>query len=299
MSVPPPRSNMVARPRLTQRLNMAMKERLTLIVAPAGWGKTTLISTWHADLGPNASPLAWVSLDAGDNDPIRFWTYVIAALNRQHPNMGENSLALLYASPSPPIEVVLTSLLNALALLPTETALVLDDDHLIETRPIHDALAFLLEHLPPNVHLVIASRSDPLLPLARLRARGVLTELRAANLRFTSEETTAFLTDVMELSLSAEEVAALQARTEGWIAGLHLAALSLQGRDDVAGFISAFTGSHRYVVDYLVEEVLSRQPGEVQDFLLQTCILDRLSGPLCDAVRERDDSRRLLAQVER
>ena len=299
MSVPPPRSNMVARPRLTQRLNMAMKERLTLIVAPAGWGKTTLISTWHADLGPNASPLAWVSLDAGDNDPIRFWTYVIAALNRQHPNMGENSLALLYASPSPPIEVVLTSLLNALALLPTETALVLDDYHLIETRPIHDALAFLLEHLPPNVHLVIASRSDPLLPLARLRARGVLTELRAANLRFTAEETTTFLTEVMGLPLSAEEIHALVVRTEGWIAGLHLAALSMQGRADMAGFITAFTGSHRYVVDYLVEEVLSRQPEAVQDFLMQTCLLDRLSGPLCDSVRRQSDSQALLEYVER
>ncbi len=299
ISVPPARLNMVTRPRLTQRMNTALRGTLTLIVAPAGWGKTTLLSAWHADANPGVWPLAWVSLDEGDNDPIRFWTYVISSLNTLHPGVGETALALMYASSSPPIEDVLTSLLNALIQLSTETVLVLDDYHLIGAQPIHDALTYLVEHLPSNVHLVIASRSDPLLPLARLRARSALTELRAANLRFTAEETTAFLTEVMGLSLSTEQVAALEARTEGWIAGLHLAALSLQGRDDVASFIASFTGSHRYVVDYLVEEVLSRQPEEVQDFLLQTCLLDRLSGPLCDAVREREDSQRLLEHVER
>jgi len=299
ISVPSLRLNMVTRPRLTERLNAAMKSPLALIVAPAGWGKTTLLSAWHAEASLSAWPLAWVSLDAGDNDPIRFWTYVLAALNTAHPGVGETPLALMYASSSPPIEDVLTSLLNALIQLPTEAVLVLDDYHLIEFQPIHDALMYLVEHLPPNMHLVIASRSDPLLPLARLRARGALTELRADNLRFTSEETTAFLTEVMGLPLSAEEVAALEAHTEGWIAGLHLAALSMQGRDDLAGFVAAFTGSHRYVVDYLVDEVLLRQPEEVQDFLMQTCLLDRLSGPLCDAVRERDDSQALLELVER
>src|SRR6266702_4300415 len=299
ISVPPPRLNVVTRPRLTERLNAAMKSPLALIVAPAGWGKTTLLSAWHAEASLSAWPLAWVSLDAGDNDPIRFWTYVLAALNTAHPGVGETPLAMMYASSSPPIEDVLTSLLNALIQLPTEAVLVLDDYHLIEAQPIHDALTYLVEHLPPNMHLVIASRIDPLLPLARLRARSALTELRAANLRFTADETTAFLTEVMGLSLSAEQVAALEARTEGWIAGLHLAALSLQGRDDVASFIASFTGSHRYVVDYLVEEVLSRQPEEVLDFLLQTCLLDRLSGPLCDAVRRREDSQRLLEHVER
>ena len=298
ISVPPARLNMVTRPRLLQRMNAAVRGTITLIVAPAGWGKTTLLSAWYADPSHGTLPLAWVSLDASDNDPTRFWTYVIAALNTLHPGVGETPLALFYASSSPPIEAVLTSLLNGLIQLPMETVLVLDDYHLIESQSIHDALTFLLEHLPPNTHLVLASRSDPLLPLARLRARGALTELRAANLRFTSEETTAFLTEVMGLPLSAEEVAALEARTEGWIAGLHLAALSLQGRDDVGGFIAAFTGSHRYVVDFLVEEVLLRQPEEVQDFLLQTCLLDRLCGPLCDAVREQNDSRRLLDQVE-
>ena len=303
ISVPPARLNMVMRPRLTQRMNAAMRGTLTLIVAPAGWGKTTLLSAWYADSsrrpGQSAWPLAWVSLDAGDNDPVRFWTYIISALNTLHPGVGEPSLALLYAPLSPPIEAVLTSLLNALIQLSTETVLVLDDYHLIEAQPIHDALTYLVEHLPPNVHLVIASRIDPLLPLARLRARAALTELRATDLRFTSQEAAAFLTEVMGLVLSAEEVAALETRTEGWIAGLQLAALSMQGRDDVAGFIDAFTGSHRYVVDYLLEEVLSRQPGEVQDFLLQTCILDRLSGPLCDAVRGANDSQARLAYVER
>jgi LuxR family maltose regulon positive regulatory protein len=298
ISVPSLRLNVVTRPRLTERLNAAMKGQLALVVAPAGWGKTTLLSAWHAEASFNTWPLAWVSLDAGDNDPTRFWTYVLAALNTVHPGVGETSLVLMYGSSSPPIEEVLTSLLNALSRLPTESILVLDDYHLIEVEAIHDALVYFVEHLPPNMHLVIASRSDPLLPLARLRARGALTELRADNLRFTSEETTAFLTGVMGLSLSAEEVAALESHTEGWIAGLHLAALSMQGRDDVAGFIAAFTGSHRYVVDYLIEEVLLRQPEEVQDFLMQTCLLDRLSGPLCDAVRGRGDSQVRLAQVE-
>jgi LuxR family transcriptional regulator, maltose regulon positive regulatory protein len=290
---------MVPRPRLTQRMHAAIRGPLTLIAAPAGWGKTTLLHAWSAEADRGAWPLAWVSLDASDNDPIRFWTYVLTALNTLHPGVGETPLAQLYASSPPPIEAVLTTLLNALIQLPTETVLVLDDYHLIEAQPIHDALTYLAEHLPPNVHLLIASRNDPLLPLARLRAQGLLTELRAPDLRFTLEETAAFLTEVMGLPLSAEQVTALQVRTEGWIAGLQLAALSLQGRDDVAGFIDAFTGNHRYVVDYLVEEVLMRQPAAVQDFLVQTCILDRLCGPLCDAVRGRDDSQARLAHLER
>jgi len=299
LSVPPARSNIVARPRLIHRMHTAIGGPLTLLAAPAGWGKTTLLHTWYTETDRGAWPLAWVSLDAGDNDPTRFWTYIIAALHTLRPGVGETPLALLYASSPPPIEDVLTSLLNALNQLPTDTVLALDDYHLIQAQPIHDALTYLVEHLPPKVHLVIAGRSDPLLPLARLRARGALTELRAPDLRFTVEETIAFLVEVRGLPLSAEQVTALHARTEGWIAGLHLAALSLQGREDLVGFITAFTGSHRYVVDYLVEEVLSRQPADVQDFLVQTCILDRLSGPLCDAVCGREDSQALLEQVER
>jgi LuxR family transcriptional regulator, maltose regulon positive regulatory protein len=299
LSVPPVLLDMVSRPRLMDRMNAAVRGPLTLIVAPAGWGKTTLLSSWHADPGRSAWPLAWVSLDAGDNDSIRFWTYVITALNLVHPGVGTLPLTLLQATPPPPIKLVLTSLLNALIPLSTETVLVLDDYHLIEAEGIVDTVSYLVEYLPANIHLIIASRHDPQLPLARLRGRGLLSELRADHLRFTSQETTAFLTEVMGLPLSREEVSTLQVRTEGWIAGLHLAALSLQGRDDVAGFIAAFSGSHQYVVDYLIEEVLSHQPAGIQDFLLQTCILDRLSGPLCDAVRRQNDSQALLEQVER
>jgi LuxR family maltose regulon positive regulatory protein len=272
---------------------------LTLISAPAGWGKTTLLHAWYAQASREHWPLAWVSLDAGDNNSLRFWTYVISALNALHPGVGETPLALLYAASPSPIEDVLAPLLNALIELPTEAVLMLDDYHFIEATTIHDALTYLVEHLPPKMHLVLASRNDPPLPLARLRARRVLNELRDDTLRFTVEETRRFLTEVMGLPLSAEQVAALQARTEGWITGLQLAALSLQGRYEVAGFIEAFTGSHRYVVDYLIDEVLVRQLAEVQDFLVQTCILDRLCGPLCDAVRGRADSQAMLEQIER
>ena len=253
-------------------MHAAIRGTLTLLAAPAGWGKTTLLQAWSAEADRDAWPLAWVSLDTSDNDPIRFWTYVLTALNTLHPGVGETPLAQLYASPPLPIEAVLTILLNAMIEFPTDTVLVLDDFHHIEVQPINDALTYLAEHLPPNVHLVIASRSDPLLPLARLRARGTVTEFHAPDLCFTVEETAAFLTEVMGLPLSAEQVTALQVRTEGWIAGLQLAALSLQDRDDVAGFIDAFTGNHRYVVDYLVEEVLMRQPAAVQDFLVQSCM---------------------------
>jgi len=280
-----------------QQMNAAMTGTLTLVVAPAGWGKTTLLHAWHAQASCDAWSLAWVSLDAGDNDPIRFWTYVLTALNTLHSGVGETALALLYAA-SFPTEAVLTTLLTALNQLPIGTVLVLDDFHHIEAQPIHDALTYFVEPLPPKVHLVIASRSDPLLPLARLRAQGALTEVRAPDLRFTVEESSAFLVEAIGLPLSAEQVAALQARTEGWIAGLHLAALSLQDREDVASFIAAFSGSHRYVIDYLLEEVLSRQPAAVQDFLLQTCILDRFCGPLCDVVRRREDSQALLVHLE-
>jgi len=298
LTAPAGRSHLAPRPRLLHRMHAAVQGPITLLAAPAGWGKTTLVTAWSAEADRGAWPLAWVTLDAADNDPVRFWTYVLTALNTLHPGVGETALAQLYATAPSPIEDVLTTLLNAVLELPTETVLALDDYHLIEAEGIHDALTFLVEHAPANLHLVIASRSDPSLPLARLRARGAVAEFRAPDLRFTVEETAAFLTEVMELPLSAEEVIALQGRTEGWIAGLQLAALSLQGRDDVAGFIEAFTGSHRYVLDYLFEEVLARQPAAVQDFLLQTCLLERLSAPVCDAVRERDDGQTQLAYLE-
>jgi len=228
-----------------------MRSPLILLIAPAGYGKTTLLSAWQAYPNRPAWPLAWVSLDGGDNDPARFWTYVITALNKLHTGVGETALILLRSPQPPSVESVLTSLLNALTSVSTEMVLVLNDYHMIVAQPIHDALTFLLEHLSPHLHLIIASRLDPLLPLARLRARGSLTELRITDLRFTLEEAAAFLKEVMALPLESSEITALEARTEGWIAGLHLAALSMQGRDDLAGFIKSFTGSSRYVIDHL------------------------------------------------
>ena len=281
--IPPSRRRVVLRPRLVERLDegLAAGHRLTLVSAPAGFGKTTLVGDWVAGCG---RPAAWLSLDEGDSDPSRFLTYLIAALQTVAPGIGEGVLAVLQSPQPPPLESTLTALLNDIAAIPSDVVLVLDDYHVLDARPVDDALAFLVEHLPPRLHLVIATREDPALPLARLRARGQLTELRAADLRFTPSEAAAFLNQVMGLALSAEEVAALEARTEGWIAGLQLAAISLQGRDDAAGFIASFAGSHHFVLDYLLEEVLQRQPEPVQAFLLRTSILDRLCGPLCDAV---------------
>jgi ATP/maltotriose-dependent transcriptional regulator MalT len=284
LHVPRPPLQLVRRPHLVERLQQAVERPLTLIAAPAGFGKTTLLSTWleHASL-----PAAWLSLEQDDDDLTRFWSYVFTALARVHQGLGTSALSLLQASPLsplPPIESVLTVWINELATLPHEMALVLDDYHLITAPPIHRAVTYLVDHLPPQLHLVMATRADPPLPLARLRARGHLTEIRAADLRFTSEEVMAFLTQALGPHLSTEEIAALEARTEGWIAGLQLAALSMQGRTDSAGFLAAFRGSHRYIIDYLVEEVLAQQPEPVQTFLLQTAILDRLQGSLCEAV---------------
>ena len=266
-----------------------------LVSAPAGFGKTTLLAAWLASGQHRAG---WLSLDQGDNRTRSFWTYVIAALQRASPGVGAAALALLDESDAP-IESVLGLLLNDLGPLPQDLVLVLDDYHLIDAHEIHAQMVFLLDHLPPHVHVVMASRADPSFPLARLRARGELVELRAGDLRFTSDEAAAYLNDAMQLDLSARDVAALEARTEGWIAALQLAALSVQGRADVAGFIAGFAGDDRYIVDYLVEEVLDRQPAEVRRFLLQTSILDRLSGPLCDAVTGLDTGRGQLEALER
>jgi LuxR family maltose regulon positive regulatory protein len=277
-------ADLVPRPRLVNQLQLGIQRPLTLIAAPAGFGKTTLLSTWleHTPL-----PAAWISLEHDDDDLTRFWTYVFTALERVHPGSGASALALLQAStlsPLPPIETVLTAWINALATLPHEVALVLDDYHLITEQSIHRSLTFLLDHLPRQLHLVMATRANPSLPLARLRTRGHLTEIRAADLRFTAEETAAFLTRGLGLELSDGDIAALEARTEGWIAGLQLAALSMRGRQDIPAFLKAFTGSQRYIIDYLTEEVLARQPEPVQTFLLQTAILERLQGSLCEAV---------------
>ncbi len=296
--IPPPRAKIVLRPRLIERLNegLAPSRKLTLISASAGFGKTTLVSEWVAGC---ERPVAWLSLDEGDNDPTRFLTYLVAALQTIADKYWSRGVGVLQSPQPPPTESILTALLNEITTIPDHFVLVLDDYHVIDSKPVDQALAFLLEHLPPQMHLVITTREDPPLPLARLRARGQLTELRAADLRFTPAEAAEFLNQVMGLNLSAEDIAALEARTEGWIAGLQLAALSMQGRSDATSFIQAFTGSHRFVLDYLVEEVLQRQPEGIHSFLLKTAILDRLSGSLCDAVTGREDGKGMLETLER
>ncbi|MBC8450567.1 MAG: hypothetical protein H8D78_22765 [Chloroflexi bacterium] len=294
--VPPVRPELVPRPRLIERLNAGLHRKLTLVSAPAGFGKTTLLSEWTQQ---SEFSVAWVSLDRDDSDPARFWAYFIAALQTVQADVGEGALAVFQSPQPPPIEAILTTLINEIATLPDPFALVLDDYHLIQAQPIHSALAFLLDHLPPQIHLVIAGRADPPLPLARLRGRGQLTELRETDLRFTLDEAATFLNQVMGLGLSAEDVAALEARTEGWIAGLQMAALSMRGRKDIPGFIAAFTGSHRYILDYLMEEVFQQQSADVQDFLLKTSILERFTAPLCDAIAEREDSHDVLLALER
>ncbi|MHC1739781.1 MAG: LuxR C-terminal-related transcriptional regulator [Anaerolineaceae bacterium] len=290
--VPPLRHNLVFRPRLVERLNegVTLGRRLTLISAPAGFGKTTLVSEWVAS--PRNHPteqilgnsVAWLSLDEGDNDPNRFLTYFITALQTIRINFGEGVLSLLQSAQTSFTASLLTELINEISTFPTNFVLVLDDYHLIDSKPIDQALTFIVEHQPPQMHLVITTREDPQLPLSRIRARDQLTEIRATDLRFTPSEAAEFLIQVTGLDLSVENITALETRTEGWIAGLQLAAISMQGHQDTPGFINSFTGSHHFVLDYLVEEVLNQQSEEVQDFLLKTSILDRLCGPLCNAV---------------
>jgi len=294
--IPPVRPDLVPRPRLIERLNQGMTYKLTLISAPAGFGKTTLLSEW---IPQSERPVCWVSLDPGDNDSTRFWCYFIAALQMRQRQLGENALSLLQSPQQPPIGFFLNTLLNEIAAFPDRFALVLDDYHAIETLALHDAIAHLVDHMPPQMHLVIATRADPSLPLAHWRARGQLTELRAGDLRFTPDEAALFLRQMMGLPLTAEQVAALDTRTEGWIAGLQLAALSMRGRQDISGFIAAFTGSHRYVLDYLMEEVFEQQSADVQDFLLKTSILDQLNSPLCDVVTGQAGSQATLERLER
>jgi LuxR family maltose regulon positive regulatory protein len=297
LNVPPVRPELVPRPRLIERLNAGFHCKLTLISAPAGFGKTTLLSEWAMGCG---RPVAWLSLDGGDNDPVRFWAYFIAALQREQAEIGKAALMMLQSPQPPAAEVFLTGLINEItAADPAPFALVLDDYHLIKAQPIHNALAFLLDHMPSQMNLVIATRADPPLHIARLRGRGQLAELRLTDLRFTPDEATRFLNQAMNLSLSIDDVTALASRTEGWIAGLQMAAVSMQGREDTASFVHAFTGSDRHILDYLVEEVLQRQPDHIQTFLLQTAILERLTGFLCDAITGQADGQATLEMLER
>jgi LuxR family maltose regulon positive regulatory protein len=279
--IPPRRRELVPRSRLVERLEAGLDRKLTVISAPAGFGKTTLLSECAAHC---RLPVSWLSLDEQDNHPTWFWTYIIAALQTLYEGVATTALEALQMPQTLPNETLLSQLINQIADLPEPFALILDDLHVITNPPIHEQLIFLVEHAPAQMHLVVSSRADPPWPLARWRARGQVVELRTDDLRFTAAETAAFLHETMGLDLSPEDVAALGARTEGWIAGLQLAALSMQGRDAVS-FVRAFSGSHRYILDYLVEEVLERQPAGIQEFLLQTSILERLTASLCDAVR--------------
>jgi ATP/maltotriose-dependent transcriptional regulator MalT len=294
LHVPGPQPGFVPRPRLVQALVEGLARGRVLVCAPAGFGKTALLADWARGSG---RLVAWLGLDSGDSDPVRFWRYAVAALEAARPGLAGQ------VGPLPPgsVEGLVTALINELAADPgaDEVLLVLDDYHMVDSGPVHESVAFLLENLPPGLQVVVASRSDPPLPLARLRARGLLAELRAADLRFTGEEAAALLREAAGAGLPGPAVASLVARTEGWAAGLQLAGLSLRGRADVAGFVAAFSGSHRFVLDYLADEVLDGQPGEVRAFLLETSVLDRLTGELCDAVTGRPGSQAMLEQVER
>jgi LuxR family transcriptional regulator, maltose regulon positive regulatory protein len=298
LHVPRRRRGLVARPRLIERLSRGVESALTLVSAPAGFGKTTLLTQWLAAAPADGRSAAWLSLDQRDNDPALFWTYLVAALKTAALGVGAGASSLL-RSPQPPIEAVLATLLDDLDAISNDVVLVLDDYHVIDASDVQDGMAFLLEHLPPQIHLVIAGRADPAFPLAGMRGRGQLVEIQAADLRFTPDEVATYLDEVMGLVLTARDVAALEGRTEGWIAALQLAALSIQGRDDIAAFIAGFDGDDRYIVDYSTEKVLQRQPENVQHLLLQTSILDRLSGPLCDAVTGQDGGEAKLAALER
>jgi len=297
---PPVRANCIVRPRLTEQINRGLDKALVLISAPAGYGKTTLVSSWLREIN---APSAWLSLEEGDNDPIRFLQYLIAALERIIPTLRPDSLGLLQGMQPAPFDALTSLLINEIAENSAPFVLVLDDFHVIHAKPILEMLAFLLEHMPPQMHLVLLARTDPPLPLSRLRARDQLVDLRADQLRFTLDEIAVFLRQVMGLRLSADDIAAMEARTEGWIAGLQLAALSMQGCQDIHGFVSAFTGSHYYIMDYLVEQVLQIQSEKVRSFLLQTSVLDRMCGPLCNAVVQADatepmDGRAMLEALE-
>ena len=297
LHVPRLRRGLISRPRLTAQLDDGFTQPLSLITAPAGFGKTTLIADW---LSQRNLPAAWVSLDAGDDDPARFWSYVIAALEILQPGVGERALALLNSPETHTAQVILTALINAVAASPMEFGLILDDYHVIDNPQIHAALAFLITHAPSQIHVVLSTRADPPLPMASWRARGLQIEIRAADLRFTADETTHFLNATMGLNLSAGEVAALDNRTEGWIAGLQLAAMALRAQEStrVAGFISEATSSNHFVVDYFLNEVLQAQEPGVRFFLRQTSFLERLSAPLCDAVTARQDSADILDFLE-
>ncbi|UCD99708.1 MAG: helix-turn-helix transcriptional regulator, partial [Chloroflexota bacterium] len=294
--IPQTSPDLVSRPHLISKLNAVVKVKFALISAPAGFGKSTLMSEWARSID---KPVAWLSLDEGENNLKRFLSYLIAAFQQIDGSVGERILSSLEATDNPPVEPLITILINEIAELREVFYLVLDDYHLITSQKINEALNFFLDHLPSNAHLVISARVDPTLPLSRYRARGQMIEIRLDDLRFTEAEVTAFLNELIGLDLSPADILALLARTEGWITGLHLAALSMQGRQDKQEFIAEFSGSHHYIIDYLVDEVMARQPEEIQAFLCKTSILDRFSASLCDDVLEISNSKMVLQALDR
>jgi LuxR family maltose regulon positive regulatory protein len=296
LGIPRTRPDLLPRTALVDRLEEAAAREFILVSTPAGFGKTTLLASWARN---SARPVAWLSLDGDDNDPVRFWRYVVTAIDLAYQGIGDQVRSLLDAPARPTLKAVVTALVNDLVACSGEIVLVLDDYHLIESHAIHDSLAFLLDHLPPGMHLVISGRSDPPIPLARFRARGQLAELRAADLRFSLEEAAGLLLNSWDIELPQESIAALVEQTEGWVTGLQLAALSLRGASDPVQFIQGLTGSNRYILDYLAEEVLEQQPGDVRSFLLDTSVLAQLSGPLCDLLTGRSDGQQMLEHLER
>lgn len=312
LNIPQPRPNFISRSRLLKQLEddllgaSGFTRKITLVSAPAGYGKTTLVADWGTKLRNmpdskfvNQIPtFCWLSLEEGDNDQVRFLVYFIAALKQVSERLGETTIAMLQSQQPPPPDVLLASLINDIVGTPSPLVLILDDYHLIHTPTIHQMLNFLIEHQPPQMHMVILTREDPPLPLPKLRVRGQITEIRQDDLRFTLEEMEDYLGKVVGLNLTKEDMSALERRTEGWVAGLQLAALSMQGRSNLSSFIKAFTGSNRYILDYLIEEVFKQQPLDMQDFLLKISVLDRLSAPLCDFVAGRSNSRELLQSLE-
>ncbi|MCA9983036.1 MAG: hypothetical protein KDE59_02035 [Anaerolineales bacterium] len=296
LAAPPPRAKVVARPHLVARLQRGLAGRLSLVSAPAGFGKTSLVSAWLAECD---RPVAWLSLDEEDSDPVRFFRYFIAGLQSIHPDLGEAVAAALALPQPPPLKTAVAGLLNELDARATELVFVLDDFHLLHANAIHEALTYFLERQPPQLHMVIVTREDPFFPLPRWRARGELTELRARDLRFTTAEAAAFLTAGMGLNLTAAQIAKLRDKTEGWVSGLQLAALSLRGREDIDDFVDSFAGSNRFILDYLIEEVFLQQTEEVRRFLMQTAVLEQLTAPLCDAViQQAGSSQTMLERLE-
>lgn len=299
LHVPAMRGQVVYRATLLATLSAARRRKVTLLSAPAGWGKTTLLAQWitAAVSSGDTHRFAWLSLDMSDNDPVWFWMYAVAALQQAIPEMETRAVELL-AMGADPLRVVLPTLLNDLDTLATEVVLVLDDYHVVTSRPVHEQMSFVISRLPPNLRLVLATRSDPMLPLGRLRASGDLAEVRTDDLRFRTGEADHLLNDVLALDLTQSDIRLLHQRTEGWAAGLYLAGLSLAGRPDPAAFIRTFTGDNRHIVDYLMAEVLDMQPPERRRFLLRTSVLERLSGALCDAVLQTTDSAVTLTDIE-